>query len=59
MIENSTIVWRTSKWELPIWNCPVPYPVYDNDQWLLKDWESRWKYVDDTTLSETVVVNEQ
>ena len=26
---------------------------------LLKDWESRWKYVDDTTLSETVIVNDQ
>ncbi len=22
-------------------------------------WESRWKYVDDTTLSETVAVNDQ
>ena len=26
---------------------------------LLKDWESRWKYVDNTTLSEMVVANEQ
>jgi hypothetical protein len=26
---------------------------------LLKEWESRWKYVDDTTLSETVAVNDQ
>ena len=26
---------------------------------LLKDWESQWKYVDDITLSETVIVNEE
>ena len=32
------------------------YPLYDD---LLKDWESRWKYVDDNTLSETVIANEQ
>ena len=36
---------------------PILFMIMIND--LLKDWESRWKYVDDTTLSETVIVNEE
>ena len=36
---------------------PILFMIMIND--LLKDWESRWKYVDDTTLSETVMINEQ
>ena len=36
---------------------PILFMIMIND--LLKDWESWWKYVDDTTLSETVIVNEE
>ena len=36
---------------------PILFTITIND--LLKDWESRWKYVDDTTLSETVIANGQ
>jgi hypothetical protein len=36
---------------------PILFMIMIND--LLKEWESRWKYVDDTTLSETVAVNDQ
>ena len=36
---------------------PILFMIMIND--LLKDWECRWKYVDDTTLSETVIVNEE
>ena len=36
---------------------PILFMIMIND--LLKDWESRWKYVDDTTVSETVIVNEE
>lgn len=36
---------------------PILFMIMIND--LLKDWESRWKYVDDTTFSETVAVNDQ
>ena len=36
---------------------PILFMIMIND--LLKDWESWWKYVDDTTLSETVIENEQ
>ncbi len=34
---------------------PILFMIND----LLKEWESRWKYVDDTTLSDTVAVNDQ
>ncbi len=36
---------------------PILFMIMIND--LLKEWESWWKYVDDTTLSETVAVNDQ
>jgi hypothetical protein len=36
---------------------PISFIIMIDD--LLKEWESRWKYVDDTTLSETVAVNDQ
>ena len=36
---------------------PILFMIMIND--FLKDEESRWKYVDDTALSETVVVNKQ
>jgi retron-type reverse transcriptase len=36
---------------------PILFMIMIND--LLKEWESRWKYLDDTTLSETVAVNDQ
>ena len=36
---------------------PILFMIMIND--LLNDWESRWKYVDDTSLSETVPVNNQ
>ena len=36
---------------------PILFMIMIND--LSKDWESRWKYVDDSTLSEMVIVNEE
>ena len=36
---------------------PILFVIMING--LLKEWESRWKYVDDTTRSETVAVNDQ
>ena len=36
---------------------PILFMLMIND--LLKDWESLWKYVDNTTISETDAVNEQ
>jgi hypothetical protein len=58
-VENSTSNYQQVNGSVPQGTVlgPILFMIMIND--LLKKWESRWKYVDDTSLSETVAVNDQ
>jgi hypothetical protein len=58
-VENSTSNYQQVNGGVPLGTVlgPILFMIMIND--LLKEWESRWKYVDDTTLSETVAANDQ